>query len=136
MKTLEEWREIQKRSIRWPRDLKVAYVMLEAMKDSKQSINRDAVVTLKQRIREITKGIVDEFDSKERILVEDCDYYVSKIALKAKSREEAEEEFRREHYIEPYHSWYDCTGKPFTRSHKVVKQRGKWFAVHHVSFDM
>ena len=135
MLMMEIWEGIFKDKIRYPYDLRLGYEMLQMLlKDGKQ---KEAVIALKRRIREISKKMAsDELESENRILIEDCDYYVAKIALKAKSREEAEEEFRQEHYIEPYYSWHDCTGKPFTASHKVVKQRDKWFLVHHVSFDM
>ena len=50
--------------------------------------------------------------------------------------EEAEEFFKEWFYIEPYYTYYDCTGKPFTSWYHVFKRRGTWFAYHRVNYDV
>lgn len=33
-------------------------------------------------------------------------------------------------------SQYDCTGQPFTLSHKLFKRGGRWMAYHHYAIDV
>lgn len=58
------------------------------------------------------------------------------ISLTAKTEEEAEDEFNDRYRYIYTPSQYDCTGKPFTLSHKLFKRGGRWMAYHHYAIDV
>lgn len=63
-------------------------------------------------------------------------FFGTEELIKINSIEEADEFFREWFYIEPYYTYYDCTGRPFTSWYHVFKRRGTWFAYHRVNYDV
>ena len=52
------------------------------------------------------------------------------------SIEEADEFFREWFYVEPYYTYYDCTGRPFTSWYHVFERDGRYYAYHRVAYDV
>ena len=110
-------------------DLKLAYVIL------RMCPNSDRLPDLKRDIREYLK----RDDNPDRYMVKgDWDFYILLITLPEfiESAEEANEWFMAEEYIEPYYTYYDCTGRPFTCWYKIFQRNGRWMAYHRVNADV
>lgn len=58
------------------------------------------------------------------------------ISLTAKTEAEAEDEFNDCYRYIYTPSPYDCTGQPFTLSHKLFKRGGRWMAYHQYAIDV
>lgn len=67
----------------------------------------------------------------------DGDGYVEKITLPEQiETEEVAKEFMEDMiWIEPYYTYYDCTGRPFSNWYKLFCRNGHWMAYHSVSYD-
>lgn len=110
-------------------DLRLAYSIV---RDFDSSITVD----YKRNIRDYHKRNAET----DRHIVKDygIDGYVVLIELPEwiESHHEAREYFKEHEYIEPYYTYYDCTGRPFTSWYKVFERRGRWMAYHSVGFDV
>lgn len=101
----------------------------------------ERIAKLQRHIREIKRDIRKyhhKTSNKYVIKDEGMDGFVELIELpnSIKNANEAEEYFDEYHYIPPFYSLYDCTGKPFSYWHKVIKRRGKYFIYHKIAFDV
>lgn len=101
----------------------------------------ERIAKLQRHIREIKRDIRNYHhrkDNKHIIKNEGTDGFIELIELPGfiKAENQAEEYFDEYHYIPPFYSLYDCTGRPFTYWHKVIKRRGKYFIYHKIAFDV
>ena len=113
-------------------DLRVAYGIMKSFEKDSYLICRD----YKRSIRDYHKRNAET----DRHIVKDygIDGYVVLIELPEwiDSENEATEYFEAREYIEPYYTYYDCTGRPFTGWYKVFKRHGRWMVYHRVAFDV
>lgn len=68
----------------------------------------------------------------------DNDGYTEKIVAEAgpgEGVEDMENFFMEHYYIEAPHSWYDCTGKPFTAWHRTFKAGNLLICYHRIVID-
>ena len=109
---------------------------------------REYLEQLKRDIRKYTHKKPNEYDNGyfkfEARHVRSYDFYgdgyVELISFPndcgCESIEDAKEFFDEWFYIEPYYTYYDCTGKPFTSWYHVFKRNGRYYAYHSVSYDV
>lgn len=116
-------------TIRDKDDLKLAYVILRMCPNSGR---------LPELKREIRRYLREHNDSDRRVVKGEWDSYVLLITLPKfiDSVEDADEWFMAEEYIEPYYTYYDCTGTPFTAWYKIFQRNGRWMAYHYVGYDV
>ena len=57
-------------------------------------------------------------------------------SVKIDSFELAEEYFKAYEYRRYRPSMYDCTGQSFTIWYKIIKRNNKFYAYHHIGFDV
>lgn len=97
----------------------------------------DKILKRKRKIREIYKR---ENEKPERHVVLDngIDGYIELIQLpeKIKEKEDADEWFLCNEYLEYIPSAYDCTGQKFTDWYKLVNRNGRWWVYHSILVDV
>lgn len=122
------------------RDLRCAYelLMIYGELEPKDAVAEerlhDHVCNLKREIRAFAHRPADE----TRIVSDNgMDGHLILFPLPEflESKEEAEELFMRDYYLECRPSMYDCTGQAFTSWHKIVERRGRFWAYHSVCYD-
>ena len=121
-------------------DAKVGYVMLREVEklvasEGTNNVREELIADLKRELRKWSKR-----ETAEGSIVRDdgIDGFVSvaKMPYDFDSKEEAEEWFTENEYMEVRPSMYDCTGQMFTRWFKVFRRRGSWWVYHSVGVDV
>lgn len=103
-----------------------AYKLLLMLKNK----DREMEVVLKRYIR----GLNSKEESEHVVRCSEDDY-VYKTVLDAKTKEEAEKEFKNYHYREYIPTYYDCTGQWFSSWHRIFNVNGQFVLYHCVSCD-
>lgn len=123
-------------TIRSKSDLSLAYSLLRLYMEQGTPVgNAHAIEEAKKEIRKYTH----KPSSTRRIIHDDgIDGYTALIEFPndLEDEESAEEYFLANEYCECLPSAYDCTGQAFTRWHKLVKRRNRWYCYHCVRFDV
>ena len=135
--------------IRNKNDLKTAYIMLRWFNANKQYSRKESVAELKREIRSYThtnRNLRDNgyftFESRYAYSYGDSDTgYVELVSFplffgSINSIEEAKEFFENWFYIEPYYTYYDCTGRTFTSWYHLFERNGRYYAYHRVAYDV
>lgn len=96
---------------------------------------KELLVDAKREVRRHVNRLVD---NDRRIIKQDWDYYIMRINLPSwiKTKEEAEEWFERNEFIDYIPRDYDCTGQLFTSWHRLFKVNDLWICYHCVSMDV
>ena len=90
----------------------------------------DEIIRVKRAIREYTHR-----KPGNPVFCTTFDGYIEKIVMPYDNLEDNEEYFEECIYIEPYRTCYDCTGRPFTAWHTIVKQGGRFVCYHSIGYD-
>lgn len=103
----------------------------------------ERIAKLQRHIREIKCDIRNYHrrkDNKHIIKIDGSDGFIELIELPEyiKDKRMGEDYYEENIYISiPTRYFdYDCSGLPFTRWHKTVKRRGKYFIYHEVGYDV
>lgn len=121
-----------------------AYEELNLMNEIKKSLgdNQNVIETLEDKIVKMKRYIrkYHKEDVNNRRIVQDrgIDGYVVLIYLPdwIKTKEEAEDWFEVNEYMECPNSPYDCTGALFTGWHYIAKRNGRWELWHCICADV
>lgn len=103
----------------------------------------ERIAKLQRHIREIKHDIRKYHhrkDNKRIIRNEVADGFIELIELPEyiKDKLMAEDYYEENIYICIPSGYFDfdCTGRPYTRWHKTIKRRGKYFIYHEVGYDV
>lgn len=120
-------------------DLKLAYETLKIYTDLVQMIGTTPkvearIASLKAEIRAFNNEPVGE----ERIVSDDGDALLTVFPLPEfiDNWQDADEHFMDQHYREPVHSMYDCTGCIFTTWYKIFIRNNRFWAYHRTCMDV
>ena len=95
----------------------------------------EAFVAIKRRIRKLNKELCDYLEESRTIKCYEDGSVITREVLRANTMEEAEDEFRNEHYIQYWDRGYDCTGQAFTEWHRIFKICDKYVLYHSIGVD-
>ena len=132
-------------NIRSNRDYELFTILLRDLLSRDRSAERDErIVELKRSLRAWSHRPLFEHSDRGLRWTSSFAYsyddvgYVEKITLpeQIETEEEAKEFMEGMIWIEPYYTYYDCTGRPFSNWYKVFRRGGHWMAYHSVSYDV
>lgn len=75
-------------------------------------------------------------DDKRKTITANYDNGVELITLTAKTKADADAEFKALYYRVCTPSQYDCTGQWFTVTYKIFKRGDRWMAYHRYALDI
>lgn len=108
---------------------------LKKQQTSKPEIIEAKIVEMKRQIRANSKRM----DDRQTVRDNGIDGFIVKFPLPEciETRQDAEEYFREHEYIRMIPSAYDCTGKSFTKWHKIFqKPDGRFWVYHCIGMDV
>ena len=125
-------------SIQNQEELRRAYSFLRMCQEPPETPRRAALVPeLKKDIREYQRKHFMNKKRESRVVKGDWDWAIVLEELgQFDSKQEADDYFKREEFLECPNSQYDCTGKLFTAWYKIFQRRGLYYAYHMVRMDV
>ena len=123
------------------RDLKLLYELLalweEGVNEGLLGNPEKAKETIK-KYKKIIRNWYSEKDKDRYLVKSNTDDCWIKIYLPEyiTSKDEADDYFMENEFIEIIPSQYDCTGRHFTLYYKLGKDsKNRWYAYHHIGID-
>lgn len=99
---------------------------------------KEHVIETKRAIRKYRDKIAEDAEMEHLVKSYDIDGYIllQRMPNAFDDMDDAEEYFDEYMRIRPTYSAYDCTGRPFTEWHKIVKRNDEWWCYHSIGFDV
>ena len=118
-----------------PRNYKELELMYTLLREAKRRGQEEATRVITRCIRTFTRKPVSECRC---VKDNGIDGFVNLFPLPEdiETMEDAERYFQEEEYIPMRYAAWDCTGKPFTKWHKVFVRHGRFWCYHAVGMDV